>query len=428
MRGHVRRKGSGWAFVVDAGRQQYRQCKACDRAPRHWVEDGKVPDACPKCDGPLDVLDGRRQKWSPIHPTKRAAEEALAKALGRLGSGADPIPAEVRLGDYLNTWLAETIRARVATGKLAATTAQGYEKHVRVHLVPRLGNIKLRGLRPGTIEGMLADIMAEGRSAGTARSVRATLSKALTDALRDGLVDRNAAQAADPPKLTKRRVSAFTSDEVRAILAACDEHRLGPMFTLGLYTGMRSSELRGLRWSDVDLERGTYRVQTTMHRIGRQAERVVGAVGLVEGQPKNESSGTETALSTAAIEVLRRHRKAQAVERLASPVWVDNERVFTTRTGAPLEASNAVRTWKRLLDGAGVSYHTSDGRGRGLHELRRSFATMLREAGVSIEQVQALGRWSSPRVLLESYSATRDDSLRGAVDRLGETITGKEAR
>ena len=126
--------------------------------------------------------------------------------------------------------------------------------------------------------------------------------------------------------------------------------------------------------------------------------------------------------------MLRAHRRRQAAQRLAASVWLDEDRVFTSTTGAPIDASNAVRTWRGLLEDAGVSYHTADGRGRGLHELRRSFATALRQAGVSIEEVQRLGRWSSPRVLLESYSGTEDERLRGAVDRLGEALNGKEAR
>lgn len=98
--------------------------------------------------------------------------------------------------------------------------------------------------------------------------------------------------------------------------------------------------------------------------------------------------------------------------------------MFTTGIGTPLEGRNVARAWKALLDRAGVDAETADGRGRGLHELRRTFATMLREAGVPLEEVQRLGRWASPQVLLDSYRATRDERLRGAADRLGDAIGG----
>lgn len=427
MRGHVRKKGSGWAFVLDAGHQRYRQCAACDRSRRYWLDDGDPPQACGRCGGELVEREGRRQRWSPIYPKRRGpggAEEALAKALGRLDGGQDPVPANVALGDYLDAWLAETIRARVATGKLAATTAQGYATHVKVHLKPRLGAARLRTLRPGQVAAMMADMMGEGLSASSAVRVRATLSKALSDAEHEGLVERNAARLAEPPEVEQRVVSTFSADEVKRILEVCETHRLGAMYVLGLYTGMRSSELRGLRWSDVDLDACTYRVATTMHRIHKRHAAIVGASGLVEGKPKNKKSGAETALSRAAVEVLRAHRKAQAAERLSAPTWADPDRVFTSSTGKPLDASAAVRRWQAILADAGVAYHAPDGKGRGLHELRRSFATALRQAGVSIEEVQRLGRWSSPRILLESYSGTEDERLRGAVDRLGESFGG----
>ena len=429
MRGHVRRKGSGWCFVLDVGRQRYRQCPTCKSARRYWLEDAPPPDECSRCGGSLDELEGRRQRWSPIYERRRGpggAEEALGKALGRRDGGADPIPSDVKLGAYLDTWLGETIRSRVASGKLAATTAQGYATHVRVHLKPRLGTIPLRKLRPGQVEGMLGDVMGEGRSPATATRIRATLSRALSDALRDGLVERNAAQLVDPPNVERRAPSVFTAEELRAIMTACETHRLGALWWLAVLTGMRSSELRGLRWSDVDLEAGTYQVSSTMHTIRKAAAEVVGTSGLVEGRPKNDGSGAVTELSATAVQVLRDHRKAQAAERLAAPVWEDTTGlVFTTSVGTPLHGSNVTRDWYRLLKSAGVPAKSGDGRGRGLHELRRTFATMLREAGVSLEEVQRLGRWSSPRVLLDSYAATRSDRLRSAVDQLGDTIGGR---
>lgn len=81
-------------------------------------------------------------------------------------------------------------------------------------------------------------------------------------------------------------------------------------------------------------------------------------------------------------------------------------------------------SWERLLGRAGVEYRNADGRGRGLHELRRTFATRLRDAGVPLEDVQRLGRWASPQVLLASYAASSPDRLRAAADELGEVLDG----
>jgi integrase len=365
-------------------------------------------------------LDPKRR--SVYAKTQTECRRKLREAVRAAEKGVTVLDERTKLGDYLETWLTTTVRARVQTGKLAATTARGYESHVRVHLVPRLGTVPLRRLRPSQVDAMLADLQAEGRAAATAVRVRATLSRALTDALRDELVDRNVAQIAEPPRAEKRPPSAFTNDELRSIMVECAADRHGPMFVTALYTGLRASELRGLRWTDVDLDAGTYQVTTTLHRIGKAAERVIGTTGTVEGRPKNDGSGERTPLSAAAVDTLRRHRVAQNAERLATRYWQDTGHVFTTTIGTPLDEKGVIRAWHDLLARAEVADRTPDGRPRGLHELRRTFATMLREQGVPLEEVQRLGRWASPQVLLDSYRATREDSLRSAADRLGNAI------
>jgi integrase len=383
------------------------------------------------------IYDETRGLWvgrlpRSIDPKRRAvygrtqaeARDKLRRAQRNAERGLTVLNEHTKLGEYLEAWLTSTIRKRVQAGRLAATTARSYESHVRVHLVPRLGRVPLRQLRPSHVDGMLADLQAEGRSPATAARVRATLSRALTDALRDEVVDRNVAQIAEPPRVEKRKPSAFTEDELRLILLGCAEDRLGALFLFALHSGLRSSELIGLRWDDVDLDAGTYRVTKTLHRIGKAAERVVGQTGTVEGEPKTHGSGEETPMSAAAVEILRRHRREQQRERLATRSWQDSGHVFTTTIGTHLEQSNVNRAWKALIARAGVAHKTRDGRSRGLHELRRTFATMLREAGVPLEEVQRLGRWASPQVLLDSYRATRDERLRSAADRLGDAIEG----
>jgi integrase len=92
--------------------------------------------------------------------------------------------------------------------------------------------------------------------------------------------------------------------------------------------------------------------------------------------------------------------------------------VFTTTTGTPLDSSALAHEFGRLLASAGVPDRTPDGRPRKLRELRRTFATRLRDAGVPLEDVQRLGRWASAQVLLAHYAATPDERLRRSIEAL----------
>lgn len=333
---------------------------------------------------------------------------------------AEPAPP-LTVGAWLATWL-DRQAARARAGNLAPKTLAGRESDIRLHLTPALGDVILEDLTVSQVEQLLDQMAADGR-AGAARAVRLTLSAAYTAAERDGLVDRNPARVAAPPKARPRRISAFDPAEFERIVAACRDHPHGPLYLFAVLTGMRSSELVGLRWDDIDLDAGTYTIRQGRHRIPRRTAKLLGTPGTdVTGDPKSSASGRPTPLSPAAVQLLRRHRTAQAQRQLAASRWVDTGYVFTTPIGTPVDARNAARAFTRLLEDADVPTVTPDGHGRGLHELRRTFVDRLRRAGVPLEDVQGLGRWSTPHVLLQHYAAAADDRLRTAAAAAGQGI------
>lgn len=164
-----------------------------------------------------------------------------------------------------------------------------------------------------------------------------------------------------------------------------------------------------------------------VHQISRIAERVTGATGLVTSRPKTDASGNELPLSRQAVELLRQHKRRQARERLRCPIAWPNEpedtHIFASVVGTALHPSNVSRAWWRILERADVTHRTGDGRARGMHELRRTFATRLRDRGVPIEDVRRLGRWASSQMLLEVYSASDDERLRRAAEVVGEAMS-----
>lgn len=432
--GHVEKRRGRWQVVLELGEQRFRQCPACrdERradgrrrgSPRWWVADGRVPAQCPDCGASLVEDEGRRQQRHGGFARKVDAQEELSRVISEHRAGRDPTATELTLSEWFERWL-DIIAASVQIGELSPKTAAGYESHVRNHLRPQVGHIDVRKLTPGDVADLLREIQAAGRAPATAARVRATLSRALSDAMRHELVHRNVAQIAKPPRTPKREPSAFTRDEFERILEVLDDHRLGPAFLFAAWTGLRASELRGLRWSDVDLEHGTFRIRRGLHRITKASKRVVPETGLVTSKPKTRDSGNELPLSKHAIALLEEHRETQRSEY--EVLGVDGRPdgyVFTSVTGTPLEPSNLNHAWQKLLDQAEVDYRTDDGRGRGLHELRRTFATRLRDRGVPLEDVQRLGRWSSPQVLLQLYAATDEDRLRAAADEASDALGG----
>ena len=385
------------------------------------------------------VYDQRRGLWVGRVPrginrarpavygkTQAEARDKLRRTVRDAERGLIVLSENSRLDDYLEQWL-EVVRSRVQRGDLAATTAAGYERVVRLHLGPKLGHIALRKLTPGQVEAMMGELQVEGRKPATVRHVRTTLSGALKDAQRDELVSRNVARLVGPPHLEKRPPSAFTTDEFRRITATCELDRLGPLFMFAAYTGLRRSEVLGLRWSDIDLDGATFQVREGIHQITSVAARATGQTGLVSSRPKTEASGSRLPLSGPAVELLRLHHRAQAAERLAClQPWPDEPEemhVFASLVGTALHPSNVSRAWRRVLERADVAHRTPDRRARGMHELRRTFATRLRDRGVPLEDVQRLGRWASSKMLLEVYSASDDGRLRRAAEAVSAAMS-----
>lgn len=313
---------------------------------------------------------------------------------------------------WLDRWLDDYIAPRVAAGQRAPKTAVGYESNVRVHLVPQLGHLLLSELLVDDVDRMLTRIIASGRSPGTARSIRATLSTALTAAGRAGLVDRNAAQLAEPPPLPNPDPSSFTAAEVARIFAAAPAHRLGSAIAICLLCNLRASACVGLSWDDLDLDAATFRVSTTTHRVPQVAARVLPETGLVDSpRAKTDASGRPRRLPPLAVQILREQRAAQAQERLAADVWHDSGRAWTTTIGTRLDTDALRDAHYEILDAAGVPATSTSGKGRALHELRRTWAERTRRAGIPVEDAARAGGWSTHATMQRHYSATPDDRL-----------------
>jgi integrase len=139
---------------------------------------------------------------------------------------------------------------------------------------------------------------------------------ALHQAVRWQLLVRNPADAVEPPRPARREMRILTPAQARQLMAMADTTPLGSFVRLAILTGMRRGELLGLRWQDIDLERGSLHVQQTAQRIEGQ--------GIVFRQPKTRLSRRAIALSPEAVAALRQHRKQQAEARLLTgPAYQD---------------------------------------------------------------------------------------------------------
>ena len=308
-----------------------------------------------------------------------------------------------KLGAYLGRWLADSVRDTVK-----ATTYETYERLMRLHLVPALGRVKLKNLSPAHVRGLYREKLDSGLPPASVQRVHALLHKALKQAVNDGLIARNVTQAVKAPRQSRKEIPTLNREQARVFLEAAKGDRLEVLYLLAIHTGLRQGELLGLKWADVDLDRGTLQVQRTLSAAKD---------GPTFTTPKT-NKGRSVRLTMQAIQALRDHRKRQVEERLKyDGLWQDHGLVFTTLVGTPLNRHNVFsRSFKPLLRRAGLPDIP-------FHALRHSFATLMLVGGEHPKVVQEMMGHSGIRVTMDFYSHVLPDMQKGAVDRLGVMLS-----
>jgi integrase len=306
----------------------------------------------------------------------------------------------ITVANYLARWLEEAARLKVRP-----KTFLSYGLNVR-RLNPLIGRIRLAQLTPQAIQGAYARLTAQGLAPRSVRQAHVVLHSALRQAMRWGMVGRNAADGVIVPRPEPSEMATLTSQQLQTFFESTRGQGLHAVWVLLATTGLREGEALGLRWSDVDLEKGTLVVRRALQRHGR--------AGLVLVDPKTARSRRTIHISRIAAEALADHRARQREMRLlAGSAWRSDfgDLVFCARTGGPVESSWLNVVFKRELARAGLP------RVR-IHDLRHTAATLLLTRGVHPKVVQDMLGHSTVTLTLDTYSHVTPALHKEAADHM----------
>jgi integrase len=340
--------------------------------------------------------DGKRR--IETFPRRRDAVTAKTKIESDLQRGLH-VPASVSktVAEAAKVWL----NSAEADGVERSTLNQ-YRSHAELHIKPLIGNLKLVDLTPSNLAQFRDMLRSPSRSDGrgpcspalTAK-VLTSLSSILAEAMARGDVARNALREGSSPSQKRHRhaqrrhrrhvevgVDIPTKAEAHAILEATKGSRYRALVATAIHTGLRSSELRGLTWDDVDIERETI--------VVRQRADYTGKIGA----PKSHAAKREVPLAPIVVNVLREHR-------LACPKGPLNL-VFPNGTGRP-EAHSSIlyRGLGPIEAKAGLSDEGSPK--YGLHAFRHFACSMFIELGFAPKEVQEIMGHSSIVMTFDVY-------------------------
>lgn len=347
--------------------------------------------------------------------TEDGALAKLAELRVNLAKGREPKNTRETIGAYLDRWLPLQTH-------LAASTAQTYKGYIVNHIKPALGKIRLVKLSPLQVQEWINERERAKLSPRSIEQMRAVLRKALHDAERWELVDRNVARLVTLPRRRHRQIKPLTPQEARDFLKAIEDHPLEALYLTAIATGLRQGELLGLRWDylegkehvqDVDLDRGTLTVHYALDRTDGK---------WVLKPPKTDMSQRTIVLPEIAREALRRHRAQQDSERKALEgdgiiklsTW---GLVFCRPTGDPLHKSSVTHELQRLLEQAKLPRQR-------FHDLRHLSASLLIAQGASMKDVKDMLGHSQIALTANLYSHLYEESKRDIARRMDEILGG----
>ncbi|MET8054839.1 site-specific integrase, partial [Streptosporangium sp. NPDC005286] len=273
---------------------------------------------------------GKRIVKKASGKTKTEAKAKLKEIIRDYDDGLASGPANYTVADAVTGWLTYGLHGR------DPNTVANYRTLCDKHIIPGLGARKLRELSAEDVDRWLMG-KAKTLSARTVRLLHSCLNRAVRFAQSRDKVKRNVVGLCEVPEGKEGRPSkALTLDQAEAILKAASDTRMYAYVVLSLLIGARTEELRALVWSEVDLD----------GKPGTDAPPWIAVWRSVRegGDTKTRKSRRSLALPRRCVEALREHRAQQAKEReTAGAKWTENDLVFASLVGTPLDSHNVRR-------------------------------------------------------------------------------------
>lgn len=458
--GHVRKRGKKWAYV-------------------HYVLDPSTGE--------------NKYRWKGGFRTKGDADRALREAMSSVDHHTFTEPSKINYRDYIErTWIPQL------EGQLESSTIESYQRNMRVHILPKLGGLKIQKLGPTHLNNLYRDLQkhtivpnrANRRhnpkiyeriaylrkhnttyreiaerlteefpdeppltkdsvrsivkrskkrtqdqgvlSVRTVRYIHTIISRSLKDALKLGLVVDNAARNASPPRKPKAKPSRelWTADQTKSFLrwAHSIDHSLAVAWAFIATSGDRRGANLGLRWQDIDFDRGTaaliWKVTCVNHKL------VVKPYG-------KSGENHEIIIDHGTLAMLRSWRARQNQLRLAlglshecatpEPQCEDEgyhvrDLVFARPDGNYLHPERFSREFRRAQERYNRAHPEDPLPKISLHALRHGWATVALEAGIAMKVVQDRLNHASERITADIYTHVRAPLQSDAAERVAELI------
>jgi len=331
--------------------------------------------------------------------TKREAEEWVRQSIYEVDSGLSAENHNISLENYYKKWVS------TKQMKVRIRTLDDYQRLCRLYILPSFGNKSMRNIKTADVNTFYVLLGSRGTGLPTIDYVHRVLRTIFSDAIREGVVSLNPCLYASRPKAKKsRNVEVMSENEVVTFLNLADETSFGILLRTAVMTGMRLGEILGLTWRDVNFLTGKIHINKqipTRHVKGTLREATA---------TKTKAGNRILPVANNLLEELKQHYESQRKHiAFMGSAWKDQNLVFPSNIGTPLQAGYPQKTCKQLFAAIGLDDSFT------FHNLRHTAASIMLNNGMSLVDVSKYLGHSSPSITAEIYAHVMPGGLEKAV-------------
>ena len=354
-----------------------------------------------------DSFEGRfcyQYKEYVVHGrTITETQKAMNDLKYKLEHGIFVETQKVTLAEWYRTWMEQYKKNQVKIG-----TYTNYDKYFKCAIKDRLGDKRITDIRGEHIQKLYNDLNKEGYALSSIKIIAAVLNGCMNQALRNGLIERNPVKLAELPRQKEKEERiAMTKEQQALFMEYSKQSYLYNLFAVMLRTGMRSGEIRGLKYTDIDKQKNVIHVQRTLKYIE--------GIGYIEDTPKTKTSKRDIPLTSDILEFLEAQRNYWGFK-----VTKIDGYLFCTENGDPLGRERLQgeidRTIKRIR-AAGHDFPRITP-----HVFRHTFATRAIEAGMPPQVLKTILGHSSLAMTMDLYSHVLPDTKANEMEKIAKVF------
>lgn len=364
-----------------------------------------------------DSKTGKQIQKSVYGKTQKEVRQKLAKITTEIDEGTYIEPTKMKVGEWLDQWLDEY------SSDKKFLTVKGYRAQSNTHIKPALGEAKLASLTPMMVQTFYNELStppdgSKGLAPKSVRNVHGVFSKAMNQAVRNGLIRSNPCDGAILPRIEKPKVSPLTDEQIKNMFLLADEDEVyGTLLKIIVLTGLREAEAMGLTWDCVDFEKGILSIEKQLQK------RPKANGGIVFASLKNDKARI---LKPApyVMELLRQRYDQQIQQRKSAAEswegWLTEEEhrkalVFTTLTGTYLSPQTVYNHFKKIAAQIGAP----DAR---VHDLRHTYAVLSLQNGDDVKTVQRNLGHATAAFTLDVYGHVSEGMKNASSSRMEQYV------